>query len=267
MGDTPTSSQPIGNFSNAPQSRRTNFSQSSSQGLYGENYAVRTVPQGFPSPPPQTGYPPMQFYLNQQHVQHSASEAFNMNSLGTALPDPSYQGYGYVPPQRYSQGLASPGAMYQLQNAPQYTGALTGMNPSSVAYNIQYRNQYLGLYVSGHTQSAEHLQTGTAPGSQYYYGQGFAGQPQQQQVSPHLMHPSQYGPPSRISAGSPPQYGMRSSFSGDSRLSGQQRTSEHLRGSPGSGLTGRSTSNGGKFGQHPAPSLSGGANCLKLEIC
>ena len=239
MGDTPTSSQPIGNFSNAPQSTRTNFSQPSSQGPYGENdAAARTVPQGLPSPLPQTGYPQMQSYLTQQHVQHSTPEAFNMNILGTALPDPGNHGFGYFPPQRYPPGLVSPGITYQVPNAYQYTGASTGMSPSSVTYNIQYRNQYQGLYLSGHTPSAEHLQTGVAPGNQYYYGQGFAGQQQQQQISPHLMHPNQYGPPGRIYAGNPPQYDMRSSFSGDSSLSGQQHTSEQLGGVLGAGLLG-----------------------------
>jgi hypothetical protein len=234
MGDSPSDSRPAGDLSNAPQGTRSAVSQSSSRVLYSEN-ENRTGSQASPAQSPQTGYPPMQTYVSQQHAQHARPDGFNMASIGNALPDLAYQSYGNVPPQRYPQGPASPGLVYQVQNIPQYTGA-PNVSPSTATYGMQYQGQYPAMY-AGNT--AQHLQ---APGAQFYHSQGFVGQPQQQ-GSPYLVQPNQYGPQGQMYTGSPSPYGMRSSFSGDSRLLGQQRSNEYL-GASASGPTGRSSSIG-----------------------
>ena len=238
MGDIPPAPQPPGDLSGDAQGRRSNVSQPSSQGLYSENETRRGQQQPSPAQSSQLNYPQMQAYSSQQHVQHARPEGFNLTSLGNALPDLSYQGYGQVSPQRYSQGPASPGMLYQFQNVPQYTGA-PSVSPSSATYNMPYPAQYQGMYGAGHPGSAQHLSPGAQASSQFYHNQGFIGQ-QPQQGSPYLVQPSQYGPQGQIYSGSPSQYGMRGTFSGDSRLSGQQRSNEYLAASAG-GQSGRSS--------------------------
>jgi hypothetical protein len=236
MGDTPPYRQPSGDFTYPPQGTRSTVSRSSGRSPYSENESS-TGPQVPSRLSPQTGYPP-QSYSSQQHIQHGSSENFNMSAVGNALPDLSYQGYGQVPPQRYPQGPASPGLLYPIQNVPQYTGA-TSVSPASATYHMPYQGQYQGMY--GASNPAQHLQPGTA-GGQFYPNQGYVGQ-QQQQGSPYLVQPNQYGVQSQIYSGMSPQYGMRSSFSGESRLSGQQRATEFL-GASVSGPAGRSSSIG-----------------------
>lgn len=237
MGDVPPHRQPSGEFTSAPQGTRPSVSQSSGRSTYNEN-ETRTGQPAPSAPSPQPGYPPMQPYSSQQHIQHARSENFNMNALGNALPDLAYQSYGHVPPQRYPQGPASPGVLYQVQNVPPYTGA-PSVSPSSATFNMQYQGQYQGMYATGNP--AQHLQPGAA-GGQFYPNQGFVGH-QQQQGSPYLVQPTQYGVQSQMYTGSPSQYGMRGSFSGETRLPGQQRATEFL-GASAAGPAGRSSSIG-----------------------
>ena len=240
MGDTPPTSQPAGNFSNIPQGTRSNVSQPLIQSQYSENEAM--IGSHAPSAhSPQTGYPPAQAYSSQQHVQHARPESFNMVAVGNALPDLAYQGYAQVSPQRYPQGPAPPGLLYQIQNVPQYTGA-QNVSSSSATYNMPYQGQYQTLYGATHTGSPQHLQLGPAPAGQFYHNQGFVGQPQQQ-GSPYPIQSNQYGSQGQMYSGSPSQYGMRGGFSGDSRLPGQQRPYEYLSTST-TGPTGRSSSIG-----------------------
>lgn len=238
MGDTPPASQPTGDLPNTPQGTHSLISQSSSRGPFSET-ETRARPPVSSAQSPQPGYPPIQAYSSQQHIHHARPEGFNMTALGNMLPDQSYQGYGQVPPQRYPQGPASPGLLYQLQSVPQYNGA-PNISPSSATYGIQFQGQFQGMY--GASSATQHLQPGTAPSSQFYHNQGFLGQPQQQ-GSPYLIQPNQYGPGSQIYTGSPSQYGMRGNFSGENRLSGQQHATEYL-GSSAGGPTGRSNSIG-----------------------
>jgi hypothetical protein len=240
MGDTSSTPQPPGDFTNVPQGTRSNGSQPSSQGPYSEN-ETRRGPQPLSAQSSQIGYPQMQAYSSQQHIQYPRPEIFNMAAIGNALPDLAYQGYGQVSSQRYPQSPASPGVLYQLQNVPQYTGA-PNISPSPATYNMTHPAQYQGMYGAGHAGSAQQLSSGTAAGNQFYHNQGFEGQ-QQQQGSPYLVQPSQYASQGQIYGGSPSQYGMRSSFSGDSRLPGQQRPNEYLVASAG-GSNGRSGSIG-----------------------
>ena len=239
MGDTSTP-QPLGDFTNVPQGTQSNASQPSSQGPYSEN-ETRRGPQPLSAQSSQIGYPQMQPYSSQQHIQHPRPEDFNMAALGNALPDLAYQGYGQVSSQRYPQGPASPGMLYQLQNVPQYAGA-PNISPSSATYNMTYPAQYQGMYGAGHAGSTQHLSSGTVAGNPFYHNQGFVGQ-QQQQGSQYILQPSQYAPQGQIYGGSPSQYGMRSTFSGDSRLPRQQRPNEYLVASAG-GLNERSGSIG-----------------------
>ncbi|KAG0650857.1 Splicing factor [Hyphodiscus hymeniophilus] len=238
MGDTPPNRQLSGELTNAPQGSRSTMSQSPG---YSENDS-RKAPQAPAAPSPQTGYPPMQAYPQQQHGQHVRPENFNMAALGGALPDLSYQGYGHMPPQRYPQGPASPGILYQIQNVQQYTSP-PNISPSTATYNLPYQSQYPGVYATGN--ASPHLQHGTA-GSQFY-NQGFVSQ-HQQQGAPYLVQPNQYGGQNQMYAGSPTQYGLRGSFSGDSRLAGQQRATEFLSASTG-GSVGRSSSIGSSAGK------------------
>ena len=235
MGDAVPRRQPSGDFNDAPQGARSNVSQFSGRSPHSEN-ENRTGPQvpSAPSPLPRTGYPPSQSYSPQQHIQQGRSENFNMNALGNALPDLAYQSYGHLQPQRYPQGPVSPGLLYQIQNVPQYTGNAS-ITPSTAAYNIPYQGQYQGMYGAGNP--AQHLQTGAAGGQ--FYNQGFVAQ-QQQQGTPYLVQPNQFGVQNQMYGGSPTQYGMRGGFSGENRVSGQQRPPEFLGASAG-GQAGKSS--------------------------
>jgi hypothetical protein len=237
MGDTPPHRQPSGDFTNAPQGTRPPVSMASGRGSYNEN-ETRTGQSAPSAPSPQPGYPPMQSYSPQQHIQPTRPENLNMNALGNALPDLAYQGYGHVPPQRYSQNpAASSGLLYQVQNVSPYSGA-PNISPSSATFNMQYQGQYQGMYGTGNP--AQHLQPGTT-GGQFYPNQGFVGH-QQQQGTPFLVQPNQYGRQSQMYAGSPSQYGMRANFSGESRP-GQQRAAD-FPGASTAGPAGRSSSIG-----------------------
>ena len=235
MGDVPLHRQPSGEFTGAPQGTRPPFSPGRNPYSENENRTGQSAPS---APSPQPGYPPMQSYSPQQHMQHARPENFNMSALGNALPDLAYQGYGHVPPQRYPQGLAPPGVLYQVQNVSPYSSA-PSISPSSATFNMQYQGQYQGMYGSG--GPAQHLQPGTAGGQFYPPNQGFVGH-QQQQGSPYLVQPNQYGVQGQMYTGGPSQYGMRASFSGESRH-GQQRSAEFL-GASTVGHAGRSNSTG-----------------------
>jgi hypothetical protein len=156
-------------------------------------------------------------------MQHARPENFNMNALGNALPDMSYQGYGNVTAPRYTQGPASPAHLYQFSTGQPYTGA-PNISPSSATFNMPYQGQYQQVYGIGQQPSAQHLQSGAAAGVQFYPNQAFVGQQQQ----PYLVQSSQYNPQSQMYGGILQQYGMRNSVPGDNRLSGQHRGGDYL---------------------------------------
>jgi hypothetical protein len=187
----------------------------------------------------QAGYSHSPPYPQQQQQSQTRADPFNMNPLGSSLPDLSYQAYGQLPPQRYAPGPSSSGLVYQLPNAPQFAGA-QGLNPSGNSpYNVPYQGQYQGIYAPGNTPSPPHLQSSTSPTNQFYHNQGFIGQ---QPGSPYFMQSNQYNPQSQMYSTVPSQYGSRNSFSGDPRLQGQQRANEYLGVNYVGGGTGRPSS-------------------------
>jgi hypothetical protein len=117
-------------------------------------------------------------------------DAFNMNSMGHALPDVSYPGYGSP---SFSSGV-SPSHQYQMHNQ-QFSGQ-TNMNQQvqKMPYNMQYQPQYQGMYNQGQNQGVPSIGPGPGPGmggNQYYQPNTFMGQ-SQQAPSPFFIQPSQY---------------------------------------------------------------------------
>lgn len=166
----------------------------------------------------QIGYAQGQQYPPQQQPSQTRPEAFNLGSLNTALPDPSYQNYGPLP-QRYAPAPSPSGPVYQMQNNTQYA-AYHIPNPANVPY--PYQAQYQGGYVTSSAGSQ------AAIGKQPYH-QGFV-QQQQPFGSPYYIQPSQYSHPNQIYPGmhQPAQYGVRGNRSGENRIPPQQRTNDYL---------------------------------------
>jgi hypothetical protein len=235
MGDIPTGSQPIGDFSNSSQTIRANVPQLSSPGPYDENEVRKGQHGAFQSTAWQAGYSPNQPHPSQQHASQSKQNPFGMTSLSNALLDVSHQNYAQLAPQRYLPNPSSAAVVYQMQNIPQF-GSPSEIGPpaGNTPYNIPYQAQYQGIYATGHAPSPQHLQSGTPSGNQFYPDQGVMGQPQQPQQpgSTFFIQTNQYGLQGMYTASSSvSQYGVRGSFSGESRVSPQQRSNEYLRGS------------------------------------
>jgi hypothetical protein len=238
MGDVPLGSQPTGRSSNMAHSSRQESSQSPPTALH-EDSEGRKGQQGIPS---QTSYPHSQPYPQQQYPSQTRAESFNMNALGSALPDLSYQNYGPSLPQRYA--ASSSGLVYHPQ-APQFAGAQNLAPSGNPQYNVPYQGQYQGIYPQGQSPSPPHLHPGVpAASNQFYHNQMFLGQ--QQQGSPYFVQPSQYSPQNQMypTLPSPTQYNSRSSFPGDTRFQTQQRANEYLDANYTSGGAGRSSSIG-----------------------
>ena len=248
MGDQPSRSQPVGDFSNPSQTSSANVSQLPNPGLYDENEA-RTAQHGtFQSIPPQAGYSPNQPYPIQQQASQSRQEHFGMSSLNSALPDVSYQNYNQLSTQRYPPSSSASALAYQTQNIAQFGNTPTmGQPAANIPYNMPYQAQFHGIYAPGHVPSPQQLQPAAASGTQFY-GQGYAGQGQQT-GPPFFIQPSQYAPQGHMYSANPAvaQYGGRGGFVTGSRVTPQQRSNEYLGG--GSSAPGRPSS----IGKSPAP--------------
>ncbi|CAD6441416.1 4ae0da81-dcda-412f-a481-07960a0d47e7 [Sclerotinia trifoliorum] len=167
-------------------------------------------------PSTSSNYPPSVAY-SQLPMSHATPESFNMTALGATLPDMSYQHFG----QRFPQ---SPGApphfMYQTQFANQ---GIMSPPPTAATYNAPYQTQY-GIYPSNQQMQQQHMHM--APNNaQFYVGQGYMGQPQQQAGSQYYIQPGTFGQQGQNYTGNQmgSQYPQRGSFSGDSRPFSQQR--------------------------------------------
>jgi hypothetical protein len=170
-----------------------------------------------------------------------------MTSLGTVLPDISYQNYNNLPGHRYYSAPPHSPLLYQMQNIPQFTGS-SAMSPSNtnLPYNIQYQNQYPSIYATGQTPSSPDFQSGMNATSQFYQCQGFIGQ-HQQPSSNFFVQPGQYTPRGQMYIGNTAagQLGTRGSFTGDNRLVVQQRENDYVAG----GYSGGSAVRPGSIGE------------------
>jgi hypothetical protein len=219
MGDASSALQ-TGRLPGMAHSSRQESSQPSPTDLHEDSGEGRKEQQ---ANSPEINYNHSQQYLQQHWPPQTKADAFNMNQLSTALPDPSYQNYGQLPPQRYASGA---GLVYQLPHVPQFAAPQSTANSS---YNVPYQGQYQGVYASGNSSSPTHPPSGSSVvNTQFYHHQGFIGH--QQQNSPYLMQPSYFNPQSQMYPAGPSAvpFVSRNSFSGESRYHSQQRTNEYL---------------------------------------
>jgi hypothetical protein len=241
MGDPPTGSLPLGDYSNPPSGPTVNVSEPLNLGTYEETEGNKGLHGNSPLSTSQGGHASMQSFPSHQARQ----EHFNMTSLGTALPDISYQNYSNLPGHRYPSAPPHSPLLYQMQNVPQFTGS-SAMSPpnTNLAYNFQYQNQYPGLYASGQTPPPPNLQAGMNATSQFYQGQGLIGH--QQPGSNFFVQQGQYASQGQVYAGhtAAGQFGTRGSFTGDDRLVVQQRGNDFVAGGYSGGSAGRSGSIG-----------------------
>jgi len=241
MGDIPIQSQPAGNIpdpGNAAPVSALNQNHDSEERRDSFENTLPSASRG--------NYPSMQSFASQHQAPHGRREPFDMTSMGSSLPDISYQNYSSMPSQRYPGGTSVSQYAYQLQNVPQFASPpVINPSPTNIPYNMQYQSQYPGVYMTGQSQSPANLQAGLNTAHQYYQSQGFAGQ-HQQPGSQFFIQQGQYGtlghmyPP--ISAAG--TYSPRGAFAGDNRISPQQRSLEN-QGSASAGVSpGRSSSIG-----------------------
>lgn len=195
-----------------------------------------------------------QYYQQQQSGQNSGNQsslsqapglgrpsALNMASLGQALPDYGQGSYQQQSPQRFASNQTSTAQLaYQLQQMQHQYGTSAGSNqPPSPAYNLQFSQQFQGMY---------------APSQGQYANQGFAQQRQgqQPQVSPFYYQggPQYQGQTTMYPAAAQfqAQYGNRMGVPGDKQPS-RPHSNEHL---ATTGAIGRAHSNGKS--QDPDPS-------------
>ncbi|KAF4630656.1 hypothetical protein G7Y89_g7482 [Cudoniella acicularis] len=236
MGDTPLGALPDGKVSGDQQSYRQSSKQSSTIDTPSE-FESRNAPQGkLQSNVSPSSYPNPQQYPIQQHASQLRPESFNLGALAGALPEMSYQNYGSLPQQRHTSGYAPSGPVYQMPNIPQYGGSQT-LSPAIA--NSQYNMPYQGLqgvYAQNNILSPQ-LPPSVPTGSHFFQGQGYVAQ---QTGSPYYMQFPPHGPQSHPYVATSPvlNYGMRSNYSGEARLSVSQPRSDYL-GAPGTGTSGR----------------------------
>lgn len=190
-----------------------------------------------PGSNPQSSFPSQfqqqqNYYQQQQSGQNSSNQsnmnqasglgrpsALNMASLGQALPDYGQGSYQQQSPQRFATNLTSNAQLaYQLQQLQQY-GTPAGPNqPPSPAYNLQFSQQFQGMYAPNQGQSGQ-------PGQQQFYvNQGFPQrQGQQPQGSPFYYQggPQFQGQSAMFPAATQfqAQYGNRMGVPGDKQPS------------------------------------------------
>ncbi|KAL3417282.1 YTH domain-containing protein [Phlyctema vagabunda] len=216
MGDLPRRAEPGGQFANH-QSSGTSTSRFSTPGLY-EGNEPESLPFG--SPNPTSTHESNASQHQQQHGQQIRPELFNMNSLGAALPDVSYQNYNLSSQQRFPPNSSAGPMIYQVPSMAQYAGQPSLTHPANSAYNMQYQPQYQGAYpqsypANQHTATSHQMHGGVQGGPQIYQNQAYVGQPplQQQAASPYFVQTGQYVQ-NHIYAGAPTgaQFGARGNF-------------------------------------------------------
>ncbi len=177
---------------------------------------------------------------NQQSSMNQAPglgrPSLNMASLGAALPDYG-QNYTQLSPQRFQNSSAQSAQLtFQLQQLQQYS---QNQPPQSPAYNLQFSQQFAGMYGPNQVQSGQ-------PNQQFYASQGFPQQqrPQGQQPQvPSFYYQQASGFPGQAAmfpaAQFQAQYGNRMGVPGD-----KQRSSPHSNEQLGAGTIGRAGSTG-----------------------
>jgi hypothetical protein len=252
--DVPLGSQPALRPSKMAHPNRPESSQSLSTGNYDEGVEARKEQPGRQLP---TTHIPTQSFASQQYAtQTTRGENYNMNALGTALPDLSYQ--NYMPLQRNPSGSA--GVLYPVPTGQQYATAQTFSTPTNSQYNMNYQAQYPGVYNLGHSASVPQISSGTpATSNQFYHNQTFIGQQQQQQQSPpYFVQPNQYNRHNQMYSPIPSvQYASPASFSSDTRFHTQHRDGDYL--GAGGGFPSGGAVWSGSTGQH--------SFLLHLEAC
>lgn len=194
-----------------------------------------------------------QYYQQQQTSQNSGNQpslsqtpglgrpsSLNMASFSQALPDYGQGSYQQQTPQRFgSNQTTSAQLAYQIQQMQQQYGTSASSNqPPSPAYNLQFSQQFQGMYAPSQGQSGQ-------PGQQQFYAnQGFSQrQGQQPQVSPFYYQggPQYQGQSTMYPAAAQfqAQYANRMGVSGDKQPS-RPHSNEHL----ATGALGRAHSNG-----------------------
>lgn len=267
MGDVPDGNLPQGNFSATPSGLP---SSNPSQPSFGsqdhhdslkdqQGFPVQSSPQAqlpFHSHLQQQYYPQYQArqnvqppaHANMSYPQASTREtAFNMASMGNALPDGNFaQGYTQQSSQRFpGRSSTSPGAYQLPQQSPQFL-LQPSMTPTAApSFPVQYSQQYQGTFV--HPQQSPGQHTGVNP--QFFPNQNFMVQAQQQ--AQNFYYPSnQYAPQNHIYSASPLR-SYPSQFGGRSALpdGGRQTGSEHLSTTSvdSSGLQGRAGTSACKY--------------------
>lgn len=255
MGDTTAGAQPVGSNSNTAQNTTLPVSSLSLSGIYDNAPRKMTAAPSPQSNVPMAGHHPYQQYHPQFHNVQPRADTLNMSSLEGALPDMSYQNYGHVPLQRYSQDHPQSGLVYPMQGHPQYAAQTASRAPSSNSpYHMQYQSQYHGMYPSSHAPQAQQMQSGAPTGNQFYQGlvmaQHHHQQHHQQAGPPYYMQPAPFGPqgqgyPNQLA----PSFGARSSFHGDFHgenvaVSPRPRSNEYAVAAPGSAVAGAASSVG-----------------------
>jgi len=243
MGDTPPGRPVVdGDYQTNTHGPGSNSTRRASASPFDESEGSNAFQGSSPLPGSQGNYPQGHPFPSQQHGSQNQQEHFNMNSLGTALPDMSYLNYSNASPQRYPSGPSPSAHVYQIQNMPQ-PGGLASMNPTAtnLPYNVQYQAPYQAMYVPGQNQTNANQQAGLNIGNQFYQGQAFMGHPP---VAPYFIQPGQYGAQSQMYSAHPQlgQYGPRGSFTGDNRSLPQQRSGELQVGTSTDGQQRRSSS-------------------------
>ncbi|TAQ83512.1 hypothetical protein B7494_g8153, partial [Chlorociboria aeruginascens] len=184
-------------------------------------------------------------HMPRQVSPQTQAEPFDMGSMSSALPDPSYQGYGQPRPQRYPSSQQPP-VLFQLQNVPQFVNQ-GSMNAGLMPYNIPYQPHYQGVYNPNHP--VQHHISGVPVPSQFYQNPGFIQQSPQQPGSNFFIQTAPFNPQGQGYGGSqsPVQYAPRNSFAGEGRGSSQPRGSEYLGGAT-------STARSSGMASSPSPS-------------
>jgi hypothetical protein len=171
----------------------------------------------------------------------SRSSLFNMNSLGSALPDNVNYGQGFVQqsPQRFASGQQA-GLVFPMQQPGQYPGQMGSNQPTNQQYNMQYQQQYARQLPAPIHPSG--------PGSQQFMQHpGFGATQHQQPTSPYYYQQAQYSPQGQVYGGTPAQqyaaqYSNRSNLPSEGGPSTQRGIEQ--RGAPGAGASGGSTGPG-----------------------
>ena len=232
MGDTPLGPPSSGGRPNSAYHNRQDLSHYST-GSPDDDGEPRNSQQGNSS---HGAYTQSSHHSPQQNPQARA-ESFNMNHLGTALPDVSYQQSYSSQQARYPSAQSPTGQLFQQNHAPQFSGSPGIQSPANMTYNPQYNNQYQGPYVSTQTPSPPHLQPGSPAANQFYQNQIILAQQQQQHQhhqqqlhgAAYYIQQGHYNPQTQMIPGvmATAQYGARNNFSGGGRPQ-QQHANEYI---------------------------------------